>query len=102
MKGLGDAEIKFKSEKVKLRLEEAKNQKLERDLTMEKDLIRSIEEEEDKPQQNIPIDGRKGMLTEDAELFLDTYEHVFYASDSVNYVRGVEHVLDIIHIRRCE
>nr|GFA96794.1 hypothetical protein [Tanacetum cinerariifolium] len=51
----------------------------------------TVAEEEDKPQQQIPIDGRKGILTEDAELLLDTPEDVSDASDSVNCVLDEAH-----------
>ena len=50
-------------------------------------------EEEDKPQQQNPIDGRKGILIEDAELLLDTPEDVSDASDSVNCVLDEAHAL---------
>lgn len=53
----------------------------------------TVIEEEDKPQQQNPIDGRKGILIEDAELLLDTPEDVSDASDSVNCVLDEAHAL---------
>ncbi|GJS26778.1 hypothetical protein Tco_0487398 [Tanacetum coccineum] len=46
----------------------------------------TVVEEYDKPQQQNLADGRKRILTEDAELFLDTPEDVYDALDSVNCV----------------
>ncbi|KAL8244512.1 hypothetical protein R6Q59_010770 [Mikania micrantha] len=65
LKSLGDADVEVESERVKLRLAEAKNQELKRDLLIEKDVIMEL--------QNQLDDEKRSLLqaTEEMSVFRD-------------------------------
>ncbi|KAI3687117.1 hypothetical protein L1987_80808 [Smallanthus sonchifolius] len=98
-KSLGDAEVEVESERVKLRLAEARNQELKRDLLIEKDVIKELQNQlDDEKHSLLQATEEMSVLRDELDRKKSEYESMRIALESKES-QLVEAKLEIQHLK---